>query len=722
MSSFNEAKKHKRLPGQKKLRVGLRISLVCFALATVVVTAAAVHTPWFFASNANTRDLVKQMSDEIVSGVSREVNEIFSSAIAAQRTIRRLLQQSAFEIEDRSKREPIFMSFLLANSHFSWVSFGKPNGDFYGARRRDDMNYRLVESIWDPMTNKATRQMRYLKAEKGDVRAISYKSRTNTYNATRRQWYRRAVAKPDTNVWTGVYIFASSGVPGLNSAITFRKEGKLVGVVSIAIELQRISQYLGTIRSVRSGAAFIINREGRMIAFKDKAQVTRKKADGGGRLELTPLKATSHPMLRIASAALGGNPATRQNQLQLFEDPKNGKRYFVNLIPLEGQDWFIGTVVPEDDFTAAINENYIKLAAALAVALLLIGLIAIWASRKLFVKPLHRIIDQTEHISRFELEKVDYVPSRIREIDILSGSIERMSGGLGSFRKFLPATLVRTLLNEGVVAEPNAERRTLTVMFMDLQGFTAISERLGHRVAPLLSDYLSTMSHIIHEHGGTIDKFIGDAVMAFWGAPYHNEEHAADACNAALACQVAMSRLRKKWADQGKPDMGLRIGLNTGRVVVGNIGSEERLNYTVIGDPVNLASRLEGANKEFGTSIMIGQHTWELVRYDMVTRKLDEVQLRGREQTVSIYELLDRRSDDGGNPAQSVWIDEFEAGLKDFRAGRWTEAAVRFRRVKERRGDDPPSDRYLAQCAAHEDDEKKKATNPDVVALRKDGA
>jgi len=704
------------------VRVGLRISIVCFAVITVIVTAAAVHGPWHFASQANTREMVKQLSDEIVAGVSREINEIFSSAIAAQGTLRRLLMEGAFNIEDRVKREPVFMSFLLANKHFSWVSFGKPNGDFYGARRRDDKNYRLVESIWDPGTRTADRQMMYLKTDgKGDVRPTVAKQRRNTYNATQRQWYKRAVAKPDTNVWTGVYIFASSGIPGLNSAITYRKDGEVVGVVSIAIELERISKYLGTIKSVRSGAAFIINRDGRMIAYKDKAEVTRKRSDSS-RLELTPLSQTKSPMLKIASAALGAkDPTAKQKMLQLYTEPGSGKRYFVSLLPLAGQDWFIGTVIPESDFTAAIDANYIKLVAALAVALLLIALLAVWSSRRLFVRPLHRVIAQTDHIARFDLDKVRYIPHRIREIDALSASIVRMSTGLSSFRKFLPAALVQTLLKEGIVAEPVAQRRTVTIMFMDLQGFTANSEQLGHRIAPLLSDYLSAMSHVIHEHGGTIDKFIGDAVMAFWGAPYHNEEHATDACKAALSCLEAMTRLRKQWAEEGKPDMGLRIGINTGRVVVGNIGSEERLNYTVIGDPVNLASRLENANKEFGTSIMIGQHTWELVRYDMVTRKLDEVRLRGREQLVSIYELLDRRNEDGENPAQTVWIDEFETGLREYHAGKLAEAEVRFRRVKERRGDDPPSDRYLEMCATARTAQPDADSKSGVVSLRQDG-
>ncbi|MCY4238234.1 MAG: ATP-binding protein [Rhodospirillaceae bacterium] len=382
--------------GQEKLRVGLSVGNIFFALILVIITAAAVYGPWHFASRDNTEEMIRQLTDEIVASVSLEANKVFSSAIAAQGAIRRMLTEGAFDIKDRAKREPVFMSFLLANRHFSWVSFGKPDGDFYGAQRLDGKNYRLVESIWNPDTRTASRQIMSLKVDsKDDILPIGAEERQNIYNATQRQWYKRAIAQPDSHVWTSVYIFATSGIPGLNSAITFRKDSELVGVVSIAIELERISRYLGTIKSVRSGAAFIINREGRMIAFKNKSEVTRTQT-GSSRLELTPLNQTKNPILKIASAALDTkNLAANKKQFRLYTEPDSGKRYFVNLTPLAKQDWFIGTVIPEADFTAALDDNYVRLVAALGVVLLFIAFFAIWFSRRLFIRPLHQVIDET---------------------------------------------------------------------------------------------------------------------------------------------------------------------------------------------------------------------------------------------------------------------------------------------------------------------------------------
>jgi adenylate cyclase len=165
------------------------------------------------------------------------------------------------------------------------------------------------------------------------------------------------------------------------------------------------------------------------------------------------------------------------------------------------------------------------------------------------------------------------------------------------------------LVSRGVEARPGGRQQTLTVMFTDLAGYTSISERLGDRVVPLLSEYLEVVSTAVLGRDGTIDKFIGDAVMAFWGAPVPNERHALDACAAALECQRLLASQRAAAERCGGTALRMRIGINTGRMLVGNIGSNDRLSYTVIGDPVNVASRLEPLGKLYGVDIIIGEET-----------------------------------------------------------------------------------------------------------------
>lgn len=684
-------------PARGHFRVGLRLSLVAISLFTVAFTALAVHVPWFFISRQNIADMAKQLNTEIVSGVSRELDDIFSSAVAAQQTIYDILRDGVIDIDDKRARDRLFFSFLNANPHFSWVSFGKPTGDFYGAQRRDDVNLRLVESKWNDSSKLAERTEDYYVNDGERISFTITKFKTNDYYSPGRSWYKRAIQNPEKHIWTDVYVFDTSKKPGLNTAKLFEHNGQVVGVISIAIELERISRYLQNLKSIRSGAAFIINPKGELIAFQDPREVTRpgKNLDEP---ELKPLSDSYHPMLRLAQEAIEGNGidlATLSAPIQVLST--SGARTFVTLAPAGHEGWIAGTVIPESDFMATIQQNYLILLLVVLAALAVVGLVAVLVSRNLFIRPLRHIIRQTKLIERLDLSHVEHVPTRISEIDSLSSAVDQMSRGLSSFRKYLPGDLVQTLMSQGVVAELGGDRRTLTILFMDLEGFTSLSERLGHRMVPFLGDYLSAMSNVIMRTNGTIDKYIGDAVMAFWGAPFYNENHAADACRAALECAKAMEQMRVDWSRQGHPELRVRIGLNTGRVVVGNIGSNERLNYTVIGDPVNLSSRLEGMNKVFGTEILISQHTFELCKYDVVARRLDFVTVKGRDEPVAVYELLAMQDEQGG-AAGFEWIPVFERALSLYRERRWAEAIQQFRKAIDQRGADRPSAVFIARC------------------------
>jgi adenylate cyclase len=281
----------------------------------------------------------------------------------------------------------------------------------------------------------------------------------------------------------------------------------------------------------------------------------------------------------------------------------------------------------------------------------------------------------------------------VTEIENLSGAIADMAGGLAAFRKYIPADLVRTLVSEGVEPRPGGAIKPLTILFADIAGFTGLSERLGDRIVPLLSSYLDTMSREVSAHRGTIDKFIGDAVMAFWGAPAANPDHAADACRAALACQRAL-RESGLTDDAGRP-LRVRVGLNSGDVLVGNIGSEVRLNYTVIGDAVNVASRLEGANKEYGTDIIIGEETRRLAGDQIIVRELDRLTVYGRAQGIAVYELLGMAEDGTVLPP---CMTLYESGLSAYRDRHFEQAADLFEQALQARDADQPARLMLERC------------------------
>ena len=214
------------------------------------------------------------------------------------------------------------------------------------------------------------------------------------------------------------------------------------------------------------------------------------------------------------------------------------------------------------------------------------------------------------------------------------------------FSKYVAPEYVAQLADDPSKITLGGRRAELTILFSDIRGFTSISEKLSaHEVVEFLNEYLSEMAAIVKQAGGTLDKFIGDAVMAFWGEPVHHPDHADRAADCALAMQATTARLAARWVAEGKPDLKIGVGINTAEVVVGNIGSvEHKLDYTAIGDGVNLASRLESANKEFHTGIIISEFTLAKLGDRFDVRPLGDVKVKGKERPVAIYELLGRKA------------------------------------------------------------------------------
>ena len=212
-----------------------------------------------------------------------------------------------------------------------------------------------------------------------------------------------------------------------------------------------------------------------------------------------------------------------------------GAAYEVALTPLPFPGWSLATVIPEAEFLGPVETTLRRLIIGLAAGALLAAALSAVLARLVIAAPLSRVVGEIRHVEAFALDQVRRHPSRLTEIASLSGAIAEMAAGLSAFRKFIPADLVRLLLRQGVEAKPGGSIQELSVMFIDIAGFTGLSERMGDRVVPLLSKYLDVTSEVIVANGGTIDKFIGDAVMALWGAPTAQQDHALLCCRAALA-------------------------------------------------------------------------------------------------------------------------------------------------------------------------------------------
>ena len=666
------------------MQVGIRLTISSLVLASIIVSAIGVHLLWWRTAEANSHALADTINGQIVSTVQKELTTITSEARAAHTAIRTLFVQHVLETREADKREFVFLSQLQSQQDISWVAFGWPDATFFAAHKLGDLGLEMMEIA--PVDGVIKRRVDKYGVVVGDIEFEKRRFEDTNYVVTDQEWYRSGM-QTDEPRWFNVSVHPVGARPSIAYAGPIDVYEKRQGVLAIIIEYTRFAQFLSNLSVGASGAAFILGRDGSVVAAPDP------DAD-----ELN-MQRSDQPLLSIAQGAMkqaGGTydvDKTNPSQVRLLAA---GNAYAVSLTPLTFPGWTLATVIPEAEFLGPIERTIRQLLIGLAILILAAGVISAWLARRVIATPLIVVVDELKHVARFDLEKVRRHGSRVTEIENLSNAIADMAGGLVAFRKYIPSDLVRTLVREGVEPKPGGSIRNLTVLFADIAGFTGLSERLGDRIIPLLSSYLDTMSREISSHDGTIDKFIGDAVMAFWGAPAANADHAVDACRAALAGQRAL-RASGLTDDGGRP-LHVRVGINSGDMLVGNIGSEVRLNYTVIGDAVNVASRLEGANKEYGTDIIIGEETRRLAGDRILVRELDRLMVYGRTGGIAIYELLDIAETPAVLPA---WVALHERGLAAYRSRDFAGAASLFRQVLDARPDDQPARVMLERCSQY---------------------
>lgn len=259
-----------------------------------------------------------------------------------------------------------------------------------------------------------------------------------------------------------------------------------------------------------------------------------------------------------------------------------------------------------------------------------------------------------------------------------------------AFKYYLNSDVIDRLIDDPSQLQLGGERRELTIFFSDLQGFSSISERMSPvELTGLLNDYLSDMTDIILEEGGTLDKYEGDAILAFWNAPLSQGNHARRACRAAIRCQRKLAARRAEFKERTGAELYQRIGINTGEVVVGNMGSRDRFDYTVLGDAANLASRLEGANKAFGTYLMVSEETWSRTSGGFTGRELGRLRVVGRKTPVTVFEPWGLK----GESPPSGW-KEFAKGVAFCYQGEWDKAMAIFNGLP----DDPAARVYAQKC------------------------
>jgi adenylate cyclase len=664
------------------MRIGIRLAVSALVLASILISVGAVHALWWSTAEANSRELATTINGQIVAAVEKELVAIDTAARSAHSSIRTLFFQNVLEAHEADKREFVFLSQLQAQPAVSWIAFGLPDGTFAAAHKLGDERLEMMEvsRVDGVLTRRVDRYLVVI----GDIEFEERKFEKTAYQVGDQEWYRSSITA-DAPRWFNVSAHPNGVHPAIAYAGPIDVYQQRQGVLAVIIEHARMSRFLSQLSVGKTGAAFILGPAGDPIAVPDPEADELKMQD----LTMQPLLGVAQLAVRQSDRQRPANAAGPRQTREVM----SGESYAVTLTPLAFPGWTLATVIPEEEFLGPVHRTTRRLLFGLAGLVVAAGLLSAWLARRIIASPLLKVAGELAHVERFELERVRRHPSRLVELENLSGAIADMAKGLTAFGKYLPADVVKMLTSEGVEARPGGSIRPVTVLFADIAGFTGLSERLGDRIVPLLGRYFDCMSREIHANRGTIDKFIGDAVMAFWGAPAANADHAPDACRAALACQRAI-RMAGLTDDSGRA-LGVRIGINSGEVLVGNIGSEVRLNYTVIGDAVNVASRLEGINKQYGTHVIIGEETRRLAGDRVHVRELDRLAVYGRAGGLHIYELI--AIAEAGMPLPS-WASLYEAGLAAYRARNFAAAMGFFQMVLVAREGDRPSQVMIERC------------------------
>eukprot|EP00873_Tetraselmis_striata_P026331 jgi/Tetstr1/446595/TSEL_034120.t1 len=441
--------------------------------------------------------------------------------------------------------------------------------------------------------------VRFLDAQ-GGILATRF-TPENDYDPRGRPWYELARGT-DEVVRTDVYHFAMSTKLGVSVARRFEQ-----GVVGVDVTLDELTAFLDAVPQARDGVVALFHDDGRILthsklAPRDAAGDTDAFGDRQEKLEHLVTRLAGDPLLRALKVDVGGHAwLVRRNPVDL------GGGAAENLVVAMPRAAVVGPIEDVSQRTFLVS-----------LLIVLASIPLIWLVSRRISRPIHALGEAAERIGRFELDREIPSGSVIREVDLLQRAMERMRRSLSMFSLYAPKTLVRQLVASETPPVLGGERR----------------------------EYFERATQILQAHGATIDKYIGDSVMAFWNAPMATQDHPAKACAAALEIIAETSALTNGWVDAGDKRVRTRIGIHCGQAIIGNVGSSDRMNYTALGNTVNLASRLEGLNRDLGTSILVSADMKARLEGRFRFRSAGATAIKGYEEPVPVFELLGALPDD----------------------------------------------------------------------------
>lgn len=674
------------------MRITFRLTLTSILLTMLVATVTSIGLVSYLFGRESVESLSHKVTEQTLGRIEQRIDSFLKVAVAISTFGRNLAAAGQVDPRDFPEMQAFFSQAMAVRDELTYLGLGLETGEYCFVERKHDGDLLIRETVRDEQGEWTVRDY----TPDGAGRKYLRSREIDDYDLHSRPWYRKGAAAQGP-VWTESYTFWSLGdrpwVPGITLATPLRHaDGTLLGVMDADFDLLALCRFLQDLQDQLPGYAFVVElrNDGKRfaIAHPDYTKLVQVVAGPRGeKHELVEVAKVGDAHVRAFMERVPASVPRHTGFVPVGFD--SGEESWLGGYRMLGTPgaprWLLGMMLPESAVMADVHRNNRSTLLLGLVGLIGAAYISIVISKRI-AGPLKALAADAAAIGRFELDPKPVEHSPILEVDQLLGAVSEMKSGLRSFGKYVPTDLVREVLASGREAELGGERRTLTVFFSDIVGFTSVSERMDpEALVAHVGEYLGAMSEEVLAEDGTLDKYIGDAVMAFWGAPRRDEQHALKACRAALRNQKRLRELRAKWQEEGKPELYCRIGLNTGELIVGNIGSESRLNYTVVGDAANLASRLEGLNSHYGTSIMMSSSTHALVKEAVVARPLDRVAVKGKKRGSLVYELLGLKGETDEEAA--AFAQEYEDALACYFVMQWPEAARRFETLLQKRDD-----------------------------------
>ncbi len=675
-----------RLPNTK---LSIRLSILSIVLILLIGVSILIIGVNYFTLNVILVESAKNSLVQTTGRVAEQVGSYLKPLNSNIATASRM-----FNLGVTNPQDPDFTKFLYSlivdDRNLVGAYWGDVHGNNYLVNR--DPNGFYEEIILRNDSNRVLSATKRYLGPQGDLLSAGVVENPK-FDPRTRPWYQQAEKRKGLT-WV-VYRFVAVGNQpaqyGVTSAFpVYDTNGKLLGVFGIDMLLGTVSDYVANIKLTDNSFIFVMNlNKGNLIAaYTEQRHLLN--------FDLAPdITDINIAWLRKAFELYKRKPAS---PFVYTLDKKNYIAAYEKIPSAKSDDpWVVAIITPVDDIVAPLLRNVLT-SVVLTTLALLFGVIMASFFASSLSRPIKALAQDANLICQLQLASIKHLFSRIQEIADMADAFIKMRNALYSFQRYMPITLVKKLILSNKIAAVGGEAKELTLFFSDIRDFTQLSENFDpEKLMQYLSEYLQHVTRVIIETQGTIDKYVGDGVVAFWGAPIDDLDHTLHACRAALHVQEELKQLNIKWREEGKPEVDTRFGISCGRVVVGNVGSDDRLSYTSLGDPVNLASRLEGLNKVYGTAIMVSEFVYEKVKDKFQFRLLDRVAVKGKTHGVYVYELLGEL----GSTHDMLWEQynqEFYVAFSSYEKGYWQNALHLFRELSEKYPDDQVVKIFIYRC------------------------